>query len=98
MAENYGEATMIAQWIATTGLVCDIVGAWLVAIEVVRVFRGPTTIDVGDSGTIGGGFIALPNPDYEKHERKKRCVMKCGLCLLTFGFILQGVGLWWPTN
>lgn len=88
---------MVAQWITTAGLVCDIFGAWLVAIEVVRVFRGPTTIDVGASGTLNGGFIPTPNPEHQKHEWQKRCIMSLGLFLLTVGFLLQGLGMWWPS-
>jgi hypothetical protein len=88
---------MIGQWITTAGLACDIIGAWLVAIEVVRVFQGPTTIDIGHSGTLNGGFIPAPNPDYEKHERQKRYIMSGGLFFLTVGFLLQGLGTWWPS-
>ena len=88
---------MTPQIITTSGLICDIVGAWLVAIEVVRVFRGPTTIDIGDSGAINGGFIPKPNPEYEKHESKKRCIMTFGLFFLTAGFVLQILGTWWTT-
>ena len=88
---------MIAQWITTAGLFCNIFGAWLVTIEVVRVFLGPTTIDMGISGTLGGGFIPVLNPEFEKHERRKRHIMSRGLFFLTIGFILQGLGTWWPT-
>jgi len=88
---------MIAQWITTAGLLCDILGAWLVAIEVVRVFRGPTTIDAGRSKAPGDGFIPVPNPEFEKYGRRKRYAMSRGLFFLTTGFMLQGLGAWWPT-
>lgn len=84
------------QIVTSIGLICDIVGAWLVAIEVIRVFRGPITIDVGGSGAINGGFIPAPNPAFEKHEKKKRLFMWYGLALLSVGFVLQGVGAWLP--
>lgn len=84
------------QIVTSIGLLCDIAGAWLVAIEVFRVFRGPTTIDIGDSGAINGGFIPASNPMFEKHEKKKHLFMWCGLALLLIGFVLQGVGAWLP--
>lgn len=88
-------SNLIGPAITTVGLLCDIVGAVLVAIEVVRVFRGPTTIDIGGSGTVGGGFIPKANPDFEKHEKEKHRIMWWGLGMLLLGFTLQGVGTWW---
>ena len=88
-------ASMTAAIITTIGLVCDIIGALLVANEVVRVFRGPTTIDIGGSGSINGGFIPKPNPAFEAHEIRKRRTMKVGLGFLVIGFVLQGVAAWW---
>ena len=85
---------MKPQVITMVGLVFDIVGALLVANEVVRVFRGPTTIDIGHSGCIGGGFIPKANPEFEQHEKKKRRTMAWGLAFLLIGFILQIVGTW----
>ncbi len=87
---------MTAQIITSIGLILDIIGALLVANEVVRVFNGPTTIDIGGAGTLGGGFIPKPNPEYEAHDSKKRKIMAVGLACLFCGFILQGVGAWWP--
>lgn len=85
------------QIITTIGLIFDIVGALLVANEVVRVFRGPTTIDTGGIGYMGSnGFKPEPNPDFEKHESTKRQIMKIGLMFLVLGFVMQGVGTWWP--
>jgi hypothetical protein len=94
--ENGG--IMISQLIISAGLGCDIVGAFLVANEVVRVFSGPTTIDTGDTGTINGGFIPAPNPDFKRHEKRKRLIMGWGLTLLVIGFLLQGLGSWWPVD
>ncbi|BAV32429.1 hypothetical protein SCL_0105 [Sulfuricaulis limicola] len=87
---------MISQIITTIGLACDIVGALLVANEVVRVFREPTTIDTGGSGHFGGAFQPTINPTFEQHEKKKHHIMKIGLVFLILGFVLQGVGAWWP--
>lgn len=81
--------------ITTVGLICDIIGALLVANEVVRVFRGSTTIDVGGAGSLNGGFIPKPNPEFEAHEGRKRRIMKVGLAFLLVGFFLQGVAAWW---
>lgn len=85
---------MIAAIIVSIGLGFDIVGAFLVANEVVRIFRGPTTIDLGDAGTINGGTLLTPNPEYEAYEKRKHRTMKFGLGFLVVGFILQGVGVW----
>lgn len=87
---------MTAQIITSLGILCDIIGAVLVANEVVRVFRGPTTIDVGGAGYWDGSFIPKPNPEFEAHEQKKRRIMKWGLGLLILGFLLQALGTWWP--
>jgi hypothetical protein len=82
--------------VTTAGLVCDIAGALLVANEVVRIFRGPAAIDIGDAGCFNGSTRIVPNPDFEAHEQKKRRYMKWGLALLIGGFILQGIGTWLP--
>jgi hypothetical protein len=82
--------------VTTVGLACDIVGALLVANEVVRVFNGPATIDVGDAGCYNGSTRLVPNPKFEAHEQKKRRYMKWGLSLLIVGFVLQGLGSWLP--
>lgn len=87
---------MAPQLITTLGLACDIVGALLVANEVARVFRGATTIDTGGAGYFGRTFKPKPHPEFEIHERKKRSIMKIGLGFLIVGFVLQGVGAWWP--
>lgn len=80
--------------VTTAGLFCDIFGAILVANEVVRVFNGAVTIDIGDSGSLNGSPRLTQNPDFVRHEAKKRKIMKWGLGLLFIGFFLQGVGTW----
>lgn len=87
---------MTAQIFITIGLLCDIVGAVLVANEVVRVFRGPTTINVAGMRAWDGEFTAGANPEFETHEKRKRKIMGWGLVLLIIGFLLQGLGTWWP--
>lgn len=82
--------------VITTGLVCDIVGALLVANEVVRVFNGPTTIDIAILDFWNGESKLVPNPKFDEHEYKKRRYMKWGLAFLVVGFILQGIGTWLP--
>lgn len=74
----------------------DIIGALLVANEVVRVFYGSVTIDIGNAGCINGGTRLVPSPEFEAHERRKRRIMKWGLGLLLVGFVLQGVAAWFP--
>jgi len=82
--------------IVTCGLVCDMIGAAFVSIEVIRIFNGPTTIDQGDPGTLNGGSFLTPSRAFEAHEAGKRKWMMCGLFLLLSGFVLQGIGTWWP--
>lgn len=86
---------MSAQWVTTFGLLLDIIGAFLVAIEVVNKFHG---IQFDGHKTIDA--LADPPPkttDFIKWERKKFVKMTIGLTLLTFGFLLQIVGTWLPT-
>lgn len=88
---------MNAQYVVTVGLLCDIAGAFLVANEVVRVFRESMIIDVGGSGTINGGFEGAVNPRFEEHEKRKRRYMSWGLLFLVLGFLLQIIGTWLPS-
>ena len=66
------------------------VGAVLVAIEVVRVYRG------GITGTIEATWADLGKPTFEfqRFEKRKRQIMGAGLGFLLFGFLLQIVALW----
>jgi len=86
----------IPQVISATGLVLDIVGAILVAVEVVRKNSEPSTIDIGGAGTWNGGFIPAKNPKYEQREKGKQKIMACGLALLFVGFALQICGTLMP--
>jgi len=89
---------IIISSVATTGLIFDIIGALFVANEVVRVFQGPHTIDQrsGPLRLDSPGTKLIPNPDFEKHESKKRWIMILGLIFLLIGFTLQGIAAWLP--
>jgi hypothetical protein len=81
---------MCSQIIASIGLAFDMVGAVLVAIEVVRVYRGPI------AGTIENTWEESGQPTFEfqRFEKKKRQIMGTGLGFLLFGFLLQIIALW----
>ena len=93
-----------AKIIGSIGLCFDIVGAVLVANEVVRIFCGPLTLDEetvrkmqgGKGSTVhyGSAYKHVINPDFEIFEKKKRTIMRIGLYFLIAGFILQIFSLW----
>lgn len=85
---------MTSQIWTTIGLVMDLLGAWLVAVEIIKKFNGPQTVDVGGVGTLGGGFVPKPNPEFINYERIKHRWMAGGLLLLTLGFSMQIIGAW----
>lgn len=75
------------------GIICDIFGAFFVASEVVRQFKGnkhkqSTGFSIGD-------FVSNPPPEeteeYKQWDLRKYRNMKIGLCLLVLGFGLQVV-------
>ena len=91
--------------ISTIGLSFDIVGAFLVAIEVVKVFREPVTIDtdtlkkkedpsIKEIHRYGSTAPQEINPAFLQHEKGKRKYMWTGLVLLLLGFDLQILALW----
>lgn len=82
---------IIPPLITTFGLVFDITGALLVANEVIRVFKGATSVDIGDAECYNGSTKIVQNPKFEEHEKRKRLIMSIGLTFLVVGFILQGV-------
>jgi hypothetical protein len=90
---------------ATIGLLFDMIGACLVAIEVVRVFHGPTTIDFATAEkkrdpniksvkTYGAVPTHEENPYFVRNEKKKRRFMITGLFFLLIGFALQIAAVW----
>lgn len=72
----------------SVGLFFDIIGAFLVAWEVVRKFKGEQ-YDVLPLKM--NGIIPPPNKTekYEKYESDKHVKMWIGLGFLTIGFLLQ---------
>jgi len=78
---------------AVIGLVFDIIGAWLVASEVVKQYRGkkyaPVIIPQLNNIDSNEPTEVFDHPDYEIAEKKKYLFMKWGLGFLTLGFILQ---------
>lgn len=79
-------------WLNIFGLCCDIFGAFLVAWEVVKQFKGKkfNKVNVG-AIRIGskGDDIVQETPEYKASEETKYCRMKAGLVFLTAGFLLQ---------
>lgn len=73
--------------VSSLGLLLDIIGAWLVAIEVVKQFRGEKYS--GGPICAGGNTTPMPTTIYSKWEKSKHCYMKWGLFLLTIGFLVQ---------
>jgi hypothetical protein len=75
------------------GLIFDIIGAWLVACEVVVQYKGErfispqtTVADMTDTSKLPE---ATEHPQYKLYEIKKYQKMKYGLAFLTIGFIIQ---------
>ncbi len=75
------------------GLIFDIIGAWLVAWEVVRQYRGnrysPLPIQKINMDAEEQDGLIKDHPLYTFYEMKKYRRMFCGLIFLTLGFILQ---------
>ena len=90
----------------SVGLVLDIVGAWLVAWEVVRQFHGKkvdvqggvlVTNYLGSDGTpVVAGQQTKETNEFMAWETKKYLRMKWGLCFLSVGFVLQIMSNWIP--
>ena len=82
--------------LTSLGLVADIVGAVLVAAEVVRQFRGAryrTTASAMFDPEIVSAQTS-ETPEYERWEAWKYRRMRWGLGFLIGGFILQITGAW----
>lgn len=75
----------------SAGLICDLIGAWLVAWEVVKQFHGKKIID---DGVQCGASPATESNEYIEWEKTKYYRMKIGLIFLTTGFILQIISNW----
>jgi hypothetical protein len=77
------------------GIAFDICGAYFVAYEVVRQFKGQQ-FRRGVGTSIGDGNVTTPAPkpteEFKNWEARKKRNMAIGLGLLTFGFLLQILG------
>lgn len=92
--------------INSVGLICDIVGACLVAWEIVYQFKDerfkpiiqPSPINSFRNAESRNPIIFTPQAEetenYKKWECKKYRKMKLGLVMLTIGFLLQITSNW----
>jgi hypothetical protein len=81
---------MDSRVIGTIGLCLDIIGAILVAVEVVKIYKGNITSAVNGAWNDRG----KPTIEYHMYEKERRKWMKIGLACLLFGFGLQILALW----
>lgn len=82
----------IPKFINTAGLFFDIAGAWLVAIEVVKQFKGKKYDK--DPSLYAADEPPFDSAEYKKWELSKYKYMWIGLICLTIGFILQILSNW----
>ncbi len=88
---------LIAKIINSVGLVFDMFGAWLVAWEVIKQYKGKKYASHDSSHSVGGineDRSPTDTPEFKKHEHEKYRYMKIGLIFLLFGFGLQIVSNW----
>jgi hypothetical protein len=89
-------AAYSAQVLTTIGLICDAVGAALVAWEVVQQFRGKK-FEVARSLTITGEMAldgrGRETSEYLDWEKSKYSKMRWGLFLLMLGLLCKSLGL-----
>lgn len=83
---------MISQWLSTIGLIIDMIGALLVAYEVVKKFDGTQFV-------VGTTYDTVTDPpkktgEYVLWEIRKYKFMSAGLIALLFGFFLQIIAVW----
>lgn len=79
--------------INSAGLICDLIGAWLVAWEVVKQYHG-SKLSPRPGPQFPGVSPVSENSKYRKYEKQKYFKMKIGLGFLTIGFILQILSNW----
>jgi len=82
----------IPKTINSIGLLFDILGAWFVAIEVVRKFKGEKYEK--DPSLYAADKPPYDSAEYKKWESSKFIFMWLGLAFLTIGFILQISSNW----
>lgn len=86
---------MLPETLTTIGLVCDAVGAVLVATEVVSQFKGATH----KTKSLTADMTQIkpePTDSFIKWESLKLRNMRIGLYFLLGGFFLQGIATWMP--
>ena len=83
----------IPKIINSIGLAFDIVGAWLVAWEVVRTFKGQQ-YEVQPLIANGENPPPKKTEKYKTYESDKHCKMLIGLFCLTIGFSFQFLSNW----
>lgn len=89
-------ATCAAPIVTTLGLVSDIVGAVLVASEVVRQYHGRRFTAGGESDPMFGPTPVRETTEFSSWQRGTYRRMKLGLGFLLVGFVLQIAGTWLP--
>lgn len=82
----------MGRWLSSIGILCDIVGAIFVSIEVVRQYEGQRFKPLPNK--YGYNPIPEPTPEFESYEKLKYFWMKIGLGFLLAGFLLQLIGMW----
>jgi hypothetical protein len=78
------------------GILLDIIGAWFVAWEVVREYKGKKH-DVSTGVAMGNWVVGQDvkeTNEFKKWELNKYSKMRIGLALLTLGFLLQLASNW----
>ena len=88
------DAILAQKIIISTGLIMDMVGAVFVAIEAVRKFKGTMFV-------LGQDWTTMSDPpkkteEYRLWDQSHTRIMRVGLLLLLFGFLLQIFGNWVP--
>lgn len=82
----------LSQVISTIGLILDIIGAFLVASEVVSQYKGHQLKPI--ETRCSQSELPEKTKEYKKWENIKNLKMKIGLALLTIGFLMQITGVW----
>jgi hypothetical protein len=86
------DVNTMAKMINSVGLCFDILGAWFVAIEVVKQYKGKKYKDQPTWNDIGAG--PKESQEYEKWQMLNHKWMLRGLVMLTVGFLLQVASNW----
>ncbi|WP_276968201.1 hypothetical protein [Metallibacterium scheffleri] len=80
----------MSEYLTAGGIIFILLGAWLVAFEVVAKFEGQTH---GGHAPYGGIVKVEKLGIYKKWERKRNIAMWTGLACITLGSFLQLAGL-----